>query len=54
MSSQCVKDLREVAKTAEENGFPVSANVCKYAADRMERMEKLIVSLESTISEEDL
>ena len=49
MSSQCVKDLRKVAEDLAESGFPVSAAVCKQAADRMERMEDLIVSMQKEV-----
>ena len=51
MASQCVKDLREVSHMLAKDGWPVSADVCKHAADRMERMEELIVSLEDKIKE---
>ena len=46
MASQCVKDLRNVSEDLAASGFPVSAGVCHHAADRMERMEDLIVSLQ--------
>ncbi|MCP5014285.1 MAG: hypothetical protein GY938_03270 [Ketobacter sp.] len=49
MASQCVNDLRRVSEDLGNGGFPVSAAVCKQAADRMERMEDLIVSLKDQV-----
>ena len=49
MASQCVKDLRKVSEDLANTGFPVSAGVCHHAADRMERMEDLIVSLQDQV-----
>ena len=53
VASQCVKDLRESSHLLAKNGWPVSADVCKYAADRMERMEELIVSMQDDIKENE-
>jgi hypothetical protein len=52
MASQCVKDLRKVSDDLKAFGFPVSADVCHHAADRMERMEDLIVSLQDKIPDQ--
>ena len=51
MASQCVVDLRNVGKTLEADGYPVSAAVCHHAADRMERMEQLIVDAKDTFDD---
>ena len=47
MASKYVVDLRELGDQLEHDGFPVSAATCHNSADRMERMEELIVEQES-------
>ena len=43
--SKYVKDLRKAAELLEAEAWTVSAGNVKEAADRMERMEKLIIEL---------
>lgn len=53
MASRCVKDLRYAADGLERDGWPVSAAVCRQAADRMERMEDEIARLHKPLASED-
>ena len=53
MASKCVHSLRDVADILEKDGWPVATAICKHAADRMERMEDLIVSLQDKIEDLD-
>ncbi len=43
--SKYVTDLAKVAEDLKEGGFPVSAEVCKEAADRMRRLEIYIIEM---------
>ena len=53
MSSIYVENLRGTATMLEKEDYPYSAKLCFEAADRMERMEELIVSLHEDIKELD-
>jgi len=41
--SKYVRDLKELAQLLMDEGWPLRSNIASAAAERMERMEKLIV-----------
>lgn len=43
MASRYVIELRELDKTLREDGWELRANIARDAAERMERLEQLIV-----------
>ena len=47
--SQQTDKLAEIATQLKEDGFPVSAAICKSSASRMAAMEEIIVSLQDNI-----
>ena len=51
MASKYVKELHRIADQLQHDGYPVSATTCRESAERMERMELLIV--EHAMGEEE-
>jgi len=43
MASKYVKDLRAMAEMLAVEGWPLRTQICRDSADRMERLEQLIV-----------
>ena len=49
MASTYVTELKGASEALAEQGYPVTAGICSRAADRMERMEDLIMSLQDQV-----
>ena len=45
MASKYVDDLRDIANSLSAEGWDRRARICNESADRMERMEDLIVKM---------